>query len=63
MLSFEQQRAELLVQGDLQQPLPWIQVAPPDAHIAAALDPWVKTSLADALAAFRRFRLQHQALV
>jgi hypothetical protein len=41
----------------------WIEVAPPGEEeqgaVAAALDPWVKPSLVEALATFRRFRAKH----
>ena len=37
----------------------WIEVAPPGGQGAAALDPWVKSSLVEALGAFGRFRRQH----
>ena len=37
----------------------WVEVAPPGRQGAAALDPWVKSSLVEALAAFGRFRRQH----
>ena len=37
----------------------WIEVASPGGQSAAALDPWVKSSLVEALGAFGRFRRQH----